>query len=79
VFPIADTELRRGVLCRAHRLRDPAWTYCREVRRRRADLRPGPSGNILTQMIRNGGAATGVCASNQMMLDLMRKNGYAWW
>jgi D-arabinitol dehydrogenase (NADP+) len=38
----------------------------------------GPTGIILTQLIRNGGAANVVvCASNQMKLDLIRKNGYA--
>lgn len=38
----------------------------------------GPTGIILTQLIRRGGAANVVvCASNQMKLDLIRKNGYA--
>lgn len=38
----------------------------------------GPTGIILTQLIQHGGAANVVvCASNQMKLDLVRRDGYA--
>lgn len=38
----------------------------------------GPTGIILTQLIRHGGAGNVVvCASNQKKLDLIAKNGYA--
>lgn len=38
----------------------------------------GPTGILLTQLIKYGGAANVVvCASNQMKLDLIKKNGYA--
>lgn len=38
----------------------------------------GPTGIILTQLIKNGGAGNVVvCASNQRKLDLVQRNGYA--